>query len=500
MYAELAQMILNILKSNHLDIIDEDSIRRVSVSCALFFEDYISGTHQMEVFMRWHQRKLGKPLPFYDCAGSESDDSVHGGSESAGCPASCDVAHAKAPVEDQLRFVLWHALCAESEGSVINPENVGLTHAASDIISTIIARGTLKRLAPNEQLKDHLYCEQTQSDIMEIKSVLIWIQHYSFLGYWYELPEDEVIAEYVDTAFSRADEGQRAYAIDSLSAFQRVAWPCSLRPQDIYADMIRMEMEDEDDPFAKDIQDIECRQLAIYKKISFISDVVLFQDSKGEQIPVRLDSFEPLSVRLLDQKVHFIGSFVKFKGEYHVNGMSSWLDMSADNYDSYREKDRQNERVKHMKGQYDRFISRNGGRRVYFFSDFEDFLKWGKRKLGIPAPRPDEVSADERRRMDSPIMLFFEPEGQFTLSSSVTGVKSPDNPYYDPAKAPVDAFSLGVSPEGCSPDCLLYLLEHGMLEDAAFKHTQGPARGRALFQDNAEFIARCFRRDIRDTE
>lgn len=63
LYATAADFIYVRLERELGGMLGVDSIRRVAISCALFFEDHFSRTHQMEVFMQWHQRKFGTLLP-----------------------------------------------------------------------------------------------------------------------------------------------------------------------------------------------------------------------------------------------------------------------------------------------------------------------------------------------------------------------------------------------------------------------------------------------------
>lgn len=149
----------------------------------------------------------------------------------------------------------------------------------------------------------------------------------------------------------------------------------------------------------------------------------------------------------------------------------------------------------HMEGQYDKFIQKNEGRRIYFFANFKEYLQWLKKEHKIK--NTSSVSFDDDERKNLPLMAFFEPNGQSTLITDIKGIKTPHNPFYDPKEAPDEACMLIVNTHNCSPDCLRYLLDNNLLPDAALNHVKGPEAGRALVQHNAEFLARCFRRDIR---
>lgn len=471
LYATVADFIYSRLEGEIGGMLDADSLRRVAITCALFLEDHFSRTHQMEVFMLWHQQKFGTLLPMYKYTD----------------PATL--------FSKEFQLVLWLAICAERGGNIINPENEGLVLTSLRILSEMQQTGLWDRLLPNEELADHIYCEETQNDIMEIKGVLIWIQHYSFLGYWYDSPEDETIAETVDTLFPEADDAKRAYGIDSTSAFKRQAWPCSLKPQEIYARMIRLEMDDDNDPLAQDIENIEFQCLGAYRLLESTPDTFMLENFEDGQLAVRKDSFGPSFLREAATKTHVFGSFVRFRGEYHSSGISKWVDMLPEHYEAYCKSCKEDKQNMHMEGQFDSFLKKNHGRRTYFFPNFKEYLQWLSKEHKIK--NTEKLQLDDDERKNSPLMVFFEPNGQTTLISEIQSIKAPDNPFYEASSAPRNALALILSPMGCSPDCLHYLLENGYLPDAAFNDIKGPEHGRSLVQNNAEFLARCFRRDIR---
>lgn len=470
MYAEAADFIYIRLKKQILGLLDENSIKRVSISCALFLEDYFSETHQMAVFMQWHKNKFGSFLPFYADFTDEAD-----------------------ALKKQFQFVLWHAICAERPSNIINPENEGLVVTTYRIVSDLAASRLWDRMdsEPNEELTEYLYCEETQSDIMEIKNVLKWIQRYSFFGYWYDLPGDDAVAKSIDTMFPNLDDSKRTYAIDSISAYGLQTWPCSLKAQEIYASMIRFDMDDDNDPYAKDIEDIEYKGLSIYRIVDSSDESFMIEDFDGTRFPVTRDSF---SERTGDGYKQIVSSFVKFGGVYSCNGISSWYDFPDEEYEKYRKTREEEHSMMHKEGQFDEFIQKNKGRRVFFFNNFMEYTAWIEKDLGLKGDMP---SLPDKSMKNDPLMIFFEPNGQMTLTYEVEGICSPLNPAYDKKKAPNKALGLLLSTSSASPDCIHYLLEQGLLSDAAFNHIKGAEAGHALVQNNVELLTRCFRRDIR---
>ena len=86
-----------------------------------------------------------------------------------------------------MRFMLWHSIVAERDGRIANPTNDGLGEMAVRLLALWNERKSL--LEPNEALADYLYAEETQEDVNQVKTVLVWLSQRSFLGRWYSNPD-----------------------------------------------------------------------------------------------------------------------------------------------------------------------------------------------------------------------------------------------------------------------------------------------------------------------
>lgn len=446
---------------------DPQEVQEICVNLALYFEDIHSGTHQWETFLSLYKKMFGRYLPFFDTKDEQS----------------------KTAKLNNLRLLIWLIMNGERQESILNPCNIGIEGMAEQLLD--IWEDVKKWIEPNTELADYLFAEETQTDPMEIKNVLVWLEGKSFLGFGYRNKwrnEDEYEFGHY---YKNLTKDQLRYVTESYSAFKHRAWPLSLPTQRLYAEMIRIEMEDPEDEFAAAIEQIQSLDFGIYHVLRLEKERLWISDYDGQELPVKADSFSiPLKKTHLDKQSYMMGTFFSFQGVWHSNGMAAFLDIPEEDYNNYRE---QLFRFDEQQGQYDEFISQFGGKRLFFFANFDAARAWVNGELGLKGMDrfPDMPIMD-----DEPIMLFFEHNGLMTISAEARCVKHPDNPFYDKEYAEDCGLNLLALDRSVSPGLLLYLIEHGLLPDVHLNDIRGYAFGHKLLQENMEFLARCYRRDI----
>lgn len=171
------------------------------------------------------------------------------------------------------------------------------------------------------------------------------------------------------------DKDTLEYANECYYVFKEQAGPLSLTPQRIYAEMIRIDMNDPTDPMASAVEGIRCKPFAIYQIVESDNLSMLLKDFLGETFRVKLSGFFGNVQRAIKQNTHIEGSFITMKDQWEVNGPSIWLTPDRKLYDKYLEE----ERMKHhmmndYAGQYDDYINKHHGRRLYFFRDVKMYL------------------------------------------------------------------------------------------------------------------------------
>lgn len=446
---------------------NQQEAQEICVSLALYFEDIHSGTHQWETFLSLYKKMFGRYLPFFDTQDEQS----------------------KTAKVNNLRLVLWLIISGERHETILNPCNVGIEGMAEKLLD--IWEGVKKWIEPNTELADYLFSEETQTDPMEIKNILVWLESKSFLGFGYRNKwgnEDEYEFGHY---YKDLKKDQIQYATESYSAFQHRAWPLSLPAQRLYAEMIRIEMEDPEDEFAAAIEQIQSINLGIYRILRLEKERLWISDDDGQELPVDANSFSiPVKQIHLDKQSCMMSTFFSFQGVWYNNGIAVCLDISEESYNSYRE---QLFRFDEHEGHFDEFISQFGGKRLFFFADFDAARAWVDGELGLKGM---DRFPNMPIRDDKPIMLFFEQNGLLTISAEAQCVKHPDNPFYNKAYAEYFGLNLLALDRSVSPGLLLYLIEHGLLPDVHLNDIRGYAFGHKLLQENIEFVARCYRRDI----
>jgi hypothetical protein len=466
-YARLANDIHELIHEG-FTFMEERQFRNACISMALYFEDMRSDLHLFEAFTRMYQQMYGYYLPFYSTAGADAPD--------AGL--------------DAMRFMLWHSCVAEREGAVINPTNNALKIYASKLLNLWNERK--HTLPSNDELADYLYDEDTQTDADQVKTVLVWLSHYCPLGRWFTNPSEVELKAKYGPLLRGTDKDTLAYAADCYTLFEHRTWPLSVTPWHVFAEMIRIDMDDPNDELAEAIDHIEGKPFSIFEVMGCEGQSVRLTDFLGNDISVSTSDFFGNVEKLARQNTHLAGSFICLGGKWHLNGPCLWSKPKKADIDMRLEGVRYHYHLMHdYVGQYDDFIRHHGGERLYFFRNSKEHEMWLRNELGLSHGEVPEVVEYD----DAPMAVFFEDNGQMTCCFDPACIKHPSHTSYDPVDAEEKSMSY-FSFRLCSPGMLLYLIEHDLLPDIMFNDMLGREHGRLLLQDNIDFMARCLRRDI----
>lgn len=471
-YAELAKEIYDVIY-NELDFMDDRQIKNASISLSLYFEDLHSGTHLFETFTKLYKEMFGRYVPFYS-------------SDSADSPQAR---------LDAMKFMIWHAIAAERNGMMLNPTNLGLANMAERLLNLWDERKD--KIQPNEELADYLYAEETQDNANEVKMVLIWLSLYSLFGRWYSNPNPKDDESGLGRLFGQATKETLDYANECHFVFRIQTWPLSLTPQQIYAEMIRIEMDDPNDEIAVSIEQIKAREHEMFQIAGSDLMGLTLKDFLGKTFWVDYSDFNGDARKMTNKHTHILASFINMNNRWELNGPSLWMNPSKKHYQMYLEELQQHYHwMNDYVGQYDEFIKKHHGERLYFFRNAKDYFKWTKEDLGMK----DTEIPPEFEDIKEPMACFFENNGQTTCCLNAKCIKHPNNPYYDKSYAEENSLAFIGNTTSCSPDMLLYMFEHRLLPDAMFNDIRGRKHGRQLMQENIEFMARCMRRDIKSQQ
>ena len=471
-YADLANDIHDLLY-DELDFMDDQQIKHASISLANYFEDLHSKTHLFETFAKLYKEMFGRYMPFYS-------------SEDADSPQAR---------LDAMKFMLWHSIAAERDGMMLNPTNQGLANMAERLLKLWDEKKD--GIQPNEELADYLYSEETQESANEVKMVLIWLGLNSFLGHWYGNPDPKNDEAGLGKLFGQTNKETLEYANECHIVFRIQTWPLSLTPQHIYAEMIRIEMDDPNDEIAKSIEQIENKPYEMFQIVGNDLMGLTLKDFQGKTFWVDYSDFVGDARKMTTKHTHILASFIKLNTKWELNGPSLWLNPSQKLYQMYLDDLRNHHSWMHdYVGQFDEFINKHHNERLCFFRNGKEYVKWWKDELGMQ----DSDLFDEVKKSKDAMACFFEYNGQTTCCMDAECIKHPDNPCYDKSFAEENSLTFIGKTTSCSPDMLLYMFEHKLLPDAMFNDITGRKHGRQLMQENLEFVARCMRRDIKSSQ
>lgn len=475
-YTHLANHIYSVLEKD-LEFMGKEATIQVALGMTLYMEDLISDTHQMEAFLRLYKQRYGYFLPFYETKGEDD-------------PAA---------ELDKMRFVLWHCSCAERHGSVLNPMNFGITNMAEKLVEVYHSATRDFGCVANEDLLDFLYAQETLDDPVQLKTVIMWLESESFLGRWHNnRPEDD---EYhFEQIASTSQKSLVRYANMSVAAFDHQAWPLSLPAKSAYAEMLRIDSGDSDDPDAQQVEAIEFVGFCMMHVEGERNGMLLVSDFKGRQYEVDPQSSSINLLKQLKNNNAIASALFKYRDRWNVCGANGLVKIPDNDLQKAFEKVRQQDHIMHdFVGQYDNFIQAHGGQRIFFVKDINEYRRWTQKELGMSnSELLDQLM--ESCYMDDGYTIFFEENGQISFSHTAAGICHSDNPYYSDEDENDTDFAMVINEGYCSPGLLEYSLRNNLLPDASLKDYRGDEYGWQLMQENIDFLARCFRRDITKQE
>jgi len=473
-YTDLANKIYDIINDKLPTDFTREEASEISADIAVYCEDIISDTHQFEAFCRLYRRMFHYNLPFYDT----TEDP---------CKSFC---------LDALRFVVWHSITGQYMSRVINPMNQGVRMIAEGVLDLL--KSEAAQLPANEMLAEYLYSEEVQSDPIEVKKVLMWLMYDSYLGSW-ELQDSQ--EDSLRRLLDKASDHMIEYVDRSLCAVKSRTWPLSLKAQTIYAEMIRIEMDDDNDDIAKAIEGITFAPIGLYHIMDCDNNYLTVQDYQGKSYKLAMDSFDYNPQGEIKRNLHtdIIASFISMDNEtWHVNGICSFTKGTQADFDSYcKNRKNSDELIDRRTHQFDDYLNQHGGKRLFFFKDRGDYIQWLKKELHMKNIDNVDMSPIPGGQ---PLTAYIETSGNMIICFNTEAIKHPDNKYYDPVEGREYGFNTFIDPDSCSPEFARFLIENNLLPDALINDSHGMERGRQLLQENIEFFARCIRRDIDSDE
>ena len=145
--------------------------------------------------------------------------------------------------------------------------------------------------------------------------------------------------------------------------------------------------------------------------------------------------------------------------------------------------------VEQNKKEYENFTAIANGQPILYFQKSNELEQFLREKM------PEIAKADYQlpgTLKGKKLALYATPqEGAQIMSLDLELIKDPNNPFYNKEKAEKQALSYFIV-KHCSIYMLKLMMEKGMLADAQTKSLKSQERGKAIIQENWEFLSRYF--------
>ena len=466
-YSDFANRVVKVMRANNESANwSTDYLRTIAVKVTLYFEDLVSELGLWKTFVNKHRQLYGKPLPFYNIGSDYAADY---------------------PCQQDVLYLIWDALIGLNEETVPNPENPGLLGIARDITSMM--EHEFEDIAINDDLVDYLHGASYCGDFYELRQVLKWFYFDCYLtsgrftDYYYE----QDIDFFKESLHAGPQDAH--YGTECMMPFNQGIGPLALQPKEwlaLFMEHVGRKQE------AKDVRALQCSSVDPFLIVSSDAKSVRFRNWHGEEFSVRrTPMFNCPDKQLKDPEVNgSIGAFACYRGEWFLNGLNSWGNITKI-WDAYI----QDKKIKEgaVIQNYQHLMELSGGSALFYFHDLEELRRFEIKEMGIPE---DQYQSPPMKGKVKNIVLFIPAErgSMGYMFNNAESICDPRNPFYDKEVAKKEALSVITCVDGVAGEFVRYAVKHGLLPDVALNSLQGKKRGRELAQQNLDFLARTLRR------
>lgn len=457
-YARIATEILKKLAKLNITDIPVEGLKKIAVNVVMYFEDIVSGTGIWNGFTDKVKELYGRRLPFYDV-----DENNYFQDE---------------PNFEDIKLIVWYTMLEVHHGKIGNPENPFLEQMAD--VAYSVLEDHYETVPENDELKNYLCTPENFDDFYKMRDVLKWLCYGCYLTYIPNIVEHLFAAarEFAHSTQMYMDPAY--YQVESLMVYSQEIGPLQLLPQQWLGMILRAAGNE------KAAKDVEAQRVIDYQpnKIVAVDDANnwTFEATDGETFKVLESELNFPVEECRDRKV-VIGSFVEYRGEWHLNGGCAWSE-SLDDYNSIHD-----DKVGHDKLHpvYDKLVKENGGSRLFYFADTAALKKFVLENM----PFDDEVKKNFSLPEGHEKIALFVPEDYDDFQIFPDGalcIKDERNPYYNEKWARNQSLNFVLS---VGHDMRTYLISNGMLPDATINSSKGVERGNEIVQQNFDFITRA---------
>ncbi len=431
--------------------------KEVAMSCAAYLEDLVSGLGVWHSFRTLHRKKYGKWLPFYD---TEHEDYLLD-----------DI-----NIED-LKFLVWQAFCrcGQPESMIYSPYSQGVEIISNLIFDILI--DSFEKAPEASRVSDYIRRVFKKGNYFELRNLAEWLVMRNKLISCPNMMR-AVINEGKSLASSHDlfDESMGVYFVRSIRAWAPNTGPMGCRSSKYLAEISRAQGFENISTLLDNIQMVN---VDVFRMKEVKQKDIVLEDVSGDEYVVTKESFKT-GTRFKDTK-GYMTSLVKYGDRWWQNGAASVFTEDPFSKDKPFTSYNQNSKSKEWTNSV---AERNGGKRIFYCKNKEEVAAI----LGVP----DKTKPNDNVSADNYVLMLSECEGMALLQNLAECFKDKDNPFYKKRIAKED--SLGVIADGNVPEDIAHIIaENKLLPDAEMSAQQGKRFGKAIVQDNMEYLFDFFR-------
>jgi hypothetical protein len=447
-------------------VLTANALKAIISRVVMYFEDIVADAGMWRAFVRKNQELYGRSYPFYESEGELYVDE---------------------PDINAVRLLVWDAF-RDFLGydRVINPENQVVNEIAKMLYDML--ESEFEKIPINEAMANYFRKATFANDFYETCNVLKWIFFDCYLTS--DARADDIVEE-IKTKYTCVMKDEDAYlqAECSTPMFTQVGM-LALLPKEWLA-MFVGEVGSKE--VAQKIADIEATiPVEIMRMTSYDKHSISFETPEDKKIVIERGPSYNISDSKLKKYSGAIGAYAKYDGKWYPNGKELWGDINQI-FEKHKQGLQEEEGLTQQ--QYDHLMESSGGSPLLYFKDARKLKAFLKK----------EFNADEVKKALSDIALNAEdiaifapgPDKPINIMPDVAAyICDPRNPYYDQREAKKYALNIVASRNSVPGVAARYLISHKMLPDAAINSTKGIEYGQKQLQDNMDFFARAYRREM----
>ena len=445
-YLKLSNQLFNAFREEGLDLGDNSLqiMCYAAITLTNYMEDIVADSGVWRTFSDLCQQMFGSPVPLY-----HDDEEEYYPDE---------------PSFMAVRFLVWHSATEMSE-VWWNVDDLNLFKLS--VVAYTLLNSLFEDAPVNNQLSEDVKekVEKAGENFNKLRLALAWIFSSCYLT------RSENAEKLLQERLNEADEIIRIFPEDSMKLYYAINFsifaykigPLALYPKDYLVAMMRsFKMEKQ----AEFVDQIEVLKMKYYLFERTDGRTLTLKDINDEELQISRDEIT-LSDKELKKYDGMGGSFVYFKGEWHLNGVMLPLESARQYRQKAREKDPDYKREGSIDVTGTMLLEQTGGKEILYFSDTEALKTFLREKLNYG---DDSLVFLNQQNLEGkhPLLFIDKNAAKYGSHFSIAFtpcIADPENPYYDKDIAGKEAMEMLWSEQAITTETILYLLDHQFLPD-----------------------------------